>query len=157
MAAVKTLFISVFICLSVFANAQTIAEWNFNSIPNDLDLATGNNLPRIGSGTITNIGFVTNSFENATGSSDPVPSDNTSYSTSNYPNSTENDKTAGIEIAINTTGYVGIVFKFDLSCFQNAANEYVVQYSIDGNTFIDLETIIIAPDNVFPSVEYVVQ
>lgn len=143
----KQIFTSLCILSSLIGNAQLIAEWNFNSNPNDLNLTTGSFMPNVGSGTISNIGFVTHSFDGASGSSDPALTDNTCYSTNNYPNETQNDKSAGIEIAVNTVGVSNIVLKFNIRCLHNSANEYVVQYSTDGINFLDYHTIKIDPIN----------
>ncbi len=141
----KKLYLLVGILISISANAQLIAEWNFNSTPSDFNLNTGVNIPCTGMGTIANVGLVNNQYDFGKGSSDPERIDNTCYSTNNYPNATANDKSAGIEIGVNTTGLSNIVLKFNLKCFHAAANEYVVQYSIDGTTFFDITTINITP------------
>ena len=91
--------------------------------------------------------MVNNSFEDAFGSSDLAPSDNTGYLTSSYPNVAEGNKSAGIELSINTIGYSNIVLKFNIKCAANAANKYIVQYAIDGVSFIDFQSIYVAPNH----------
>ncbi len=140
-----------FLCLlitsiSLYANAQTIAAWKFNSVPADGNSSTGTLLPFVGSGSIVNVGAISNIFFDGVGSSDP-DADNTAYSTFNYPAETDADKSSGIEIAVSTSGHSGIFLRFDMRCFPSAANEYVIQYSTDGIGFNDFQTLSVSPAN----------
>ena len=62
--------------------AQTIAQWNFNSAVADNSTATGITTPSVGSGTIATIGGPAASFASGAangGSSDPATTDNTGW------------------------------------------------------------------------------
>ena len=136
-----TLLFTSFILSNSFC--QTLAEWNFNSVPPDANLSTGSTTVSTGTGTITNIGGIAGSFSTGAVSTDPAPAaDNTGLQTTAYPAATLNNKTAGIEISVNTTGFQSIVLKFDLRLSNTAANTYTIQYSTNGTTFIDFATLV---------------
>lgn len=138
----KKIFTLLFIFICSIVHAQTIVEFNFNSVPPDASTSTGSITPSTGSGTITTIGGVVGSFASGSGSTDPAATDNTAFSTTTYPAATAGNKTAGIEIAVNTTGVNGINLKFDLRLSNTAANTYTIQYSTDGTTFTDFATLV---------------
>lgn len=126
--------------------AQTVlTQWNFN---------TQNASPSTGVGTITNIGGVTNTYASGSatgGSSDPVTptSDNYAYNTKTYPAVSANNKTAGIEFAVNTTGREGIIVGFDVRHSNTASRYLVLQYSTDGATFTDAATFVNTPGDAW--------
>ena len=74
------------------ANADTITQWNFNSVPADTSVATGTVAPNIGSGLISLLNGVTSpSFNSGVGSSDVSLAANSSTTAINinlYANAT---------------------------------------------------------------------
>jgi hypothetical protein len=113
------LFIS-FLFANQFVKAQTtIAQWNFNA---------GSTSPSSGSGSLANVGGITNSFASGNGSTDPIQPGQ-AYSTSTYPAQGTNSGQAGIEITISTIGYKDITISFDHQNSNTAANTVEVQAS----------------------------
>jgi hypothetical protein len=120
----------------------TLTQWNFNSNPADGNTATGIITPSTGTGTITSRGgTVITNFLTGLGSSDPAANaDDSGLDVTGFPNQTSlpgTDKTAGIEIAVSTVGYAGIILKFDQRNANAANNTETIQYSTDGTNFTD--------------------
>jgi len=125
------------------AGADVITQWTFNS-PGpgvDNDPTTGTLSPETGSGTLTTVGGVSNSGFAQGASADTSPTtgsnNNSSFETQGYPPFDAGNKTAGIQIAVNTTGYQDIVFSFHHNQFSSASASFRIQYSTDGTTFSD--------------------
>jgi len=127
----KLLFSLLTIGLTNISISQTvIAHWDFNSVPSDASTSTGSNLPIAGTGTITNIGGVTNSYAAGT-ATDPNTTDNTAYNSTTYPAQGLNPKTAGIQIDFSTVGLTNIALTFEQRMSNTAANTWVLQYTLD--------------------------
>ena len=62
---------------------------------------------------------------------------NSSFETQGYPPFDSSNKTAGIEIAINTSGYQDIALSFEHNQLSGASASFRIQYSIDGVSFTD--------------------
>ncbi len=135
------------------ANAQVITQWNFNSVPEDIpsNTATGTVLPIVGAGTIGVIGGATSVFDGGGGSNDPATNDDSSLRTTTYPAQGTDNKTRGIEIGASTVGYDNIVVTWDVRQSGTSANTIVLQYSIDGTTFVDFQTYVIPTHDTFYS------
>jgi hypothetical protein len=125
------------------ARADVITQWTFNS-PGpgvDNDPTTGTLSPETGLGTLTTVGGVSNSGFAQGASADTSPTtgsnNNSSFETQGYPPFDSGNKTAGIQIAVNTTGYPDIVFSFQHNQFSSASASFRIQYSTDGTTFAD--------------------
>ena len=130
--------------------ADVIAQWNFNSQPPDGMNGTGTNIPSIGIGTASLIGGVTATFSDGTGSSDPATSDDSGWNTTDYPPLSQGNKTAGLEFSTSTVGYSNIVVRWDHRATKTASKYYRLQYSWDGNIFVDYNTpVIIHVDSTF--------
>ena len=142
-------------CSVVFS--QTVAFWDFNSTTNDATTSTGSALPSQGSGTLTNIGGVTNSFSAGT-LTDPNTTDNSGYNSTNYPAQGLNSKTAGIQIDFSTVGLTNILFEFEQRMSNTAANTYVLQYTLDRTVttpvWQDAQTFTFVPGTTTGSVWY---
>ena len=73
-------FASVILAGFYSLGQSVISQWNFNSTINDATTSTGVTTPSIGSGILTNLGGITQSF--ATGNSaDPNTTDNSGCQT----------------------------------------------------------------------------
>jgi hypothetical protein len=126
--------------LPVAARADTLALWNFNSVPTDTSTATGSTLPALGAGTASLLGGVTGSFASGAasgGSSDPTVSDNSGRQTTNYAAQGSGDKTRGMQFLVSTAGYEKLSFSYDLRHSNTAARHEQVQYTLDGIGWID--------------------
>ncbi|MBN2578953.1 MAG: autotransporter-associated beta strand repeat-containing protein [Pirellulales bacterium] len=111
------------------AGAVVITRWNFND---------ENTLPDIGSGTFAMIGGVVQDAELwKDGSSTDPGSPNKAINTTNYPAQGTGNKTAGIEIAVDTTAYDNISVTFDLRTSNTSSRYYRAQYSLDGSSWTD--------------------
>lgn len=112
----------------------TITQWNFNT--SVLTPSTGS-----ATDTLKAIGGITYSFSGAAGSSDPSGG-NLGLSTTNYPASTFDPGTAGIQFDVSTFGYKDIKINFDYKNDALAANTFIIRYSIDGINYFDFTTIV---------------
>src|SRR3954451_20076656 len=93
--------------------ADPIAIFNINSNPPDTSSSTGTNVASLGAGTIQGIGGVTVGYVTG-GGADPATSDDTAFSTKDYPVQGEfNNKTAGIQVNVSTVGFSNIVVRWD--------------------------------------------
>ena len=131
--------------LLAFASALTAARaadvitlWNFNSVVADTNLNTGTLTPSTGSGTVTFIGGMTNTFLGGH-TTDPANAggDNSAVNTGNYPASGTGDKTAGQRFAVSTVGYQNITLSLAFRVSNTGSRFWRVQYSTDGVNFID--------------------
>ncbi len=127
----KLYFSFLFSSFSLLGMAQSnILFWDFNSVPNDAATSTGSNLPALGTGSINVIGGATQTY--ATGNpADLNTTDNSGYQTTGYPSQGNNPKTAGIEVAVNATGYTALKVEFYQRLSNTAANTWVLQYTED--------------------------
>ena len=123
------------------ARGNVISQWTFNSTGVDNDPTTGTLSPETGAGTITTVGGVSNSGFAQGSASDTSPSatgnNNSSFETQGYPPFDQNNKSAGIEIAVSTSGYQDIGLSFEHNQFSGASASFRIQYSTDGVNFTD--------------------
>lgn len=121
------------------ANADTITQWNFNSVPSDATTSTGTKTPIIGAGTISLLNGVTNpGFNSGVGSSDTSPAANNSgYQTETYAAQGAQDKLRGVQYNISTVGFQDITVNYDLRHSNTSSRYEQFQYSLDGTNFID--------------------
>jgi hypothetical protein len=138
-------FILFLIQISAYSQT-TIVQWNFNSNPPDAttNTATGTTAPSTGSGlgSISTFGGTAGAFLGGS-SNDPL-TDNSGWDITTFPANSGapgNNKTAGIEISVNTTGKKDIILTFDQRNANSASNKQTIQYSSDGTTFTDFTTI----------------
>ncbi|KAB2910121.1 MAG: PEP-CTERM sorting domain-containing protein, partial [Dechloromonas sp.] len=124
------------------ASADTIVQWNFNSVVADASTGTGSTLTAVGNGTASLLG-VTGSFASGTangGSSDPAASDNSGWQTTGYAAQGSGNLTRGVQFTLSTAGYENIVFSYDLRHSNTSSRYETVQYSIDGINFTSVAT-----------------
>jgi len=119
-----------------FAQAVTIAQWNFNGP------LTGTLLPALGEGTLRPVGVTTSGFGSGTasgGSSDPVSTSPPNYGWQvwGFPAQGAGDRSSGIQGQIDTTGFGQIDVAFDFRASGASARHQQLQYSLDGSRFID--------------------
>ena len=140
----KRFLLASFVVLATFAQANAsivLTQWNFNgasaaSVPGTAS-SPGTS---VGFGTASLVGGVTSTtFNNGVGSSDLVLTSpaNFGWQTTNYPAIAAADKTAGVQFAVNTTGYQNVIVSWDQRHSNTAANTFRFQYSTNGTTFID--------------------
>jgi hypothetical protein len=113
------------------AQADTLAQWNFNDSNLVVDL---------GAGTAALVGGATTSgFNSGSGSSDPVQP-GIGWSISTFPAQSTGDRTRGAEFTVSTVGYEDVVFSYDMRHSNTASRYETVQFSVDGLSFTDLVT-----------------
>lgn len=128
-----------------------ITRWNFNGTA--ADAVPGGPLsptPSEGNGIASLLNGVTASFSSGVasgGSSDPVTTvpENYGWNTTTYAALGTENKQRGVQFNVSTTNYTGIKFSFDQRLSNTANNTYVVQYTTDGNSWIDAETFTFTP------------
>jgi hypothetical protein len=130
-----------------FANADIIAQWNFNSVPPDASPGTGTTAPSVGIGNASMIAGVMppTTGEFSTGSTnDPASStDDSGWQTTDYPAKETGNKTGGVQFNVSTVGYSNIVVRWDQRVTSTASKYYRFQYSTDGFSFFDSATPIV--------------
>lgn len=108
------------------ANAQTpITQWNFNA---------GNVTPNLGTGTLTLIGGVTESY--ALGNDITPQSTDKGLNTSGYPAQGLASGTAGISAMVSTNGYNNIIVSYDRKGSNTASRWEQFEYTIDGSNWV---------------------
>lgn len=123
----------------VCAQAQPFVLWDFNSVEEDFEPATGTLEPVIGTGTCLVIGGATFDFaatNNPAPNSDPSP-DNSSLRTASYPPQGSGNKTRGVEFRFSTLGYENIQVTWDHRNAPNSSRYWRIQYTLDGETWND--------------------
>lgn len=124
--------------LTAPAQADIISLWDFNSVTADGNTSTGSLLPAIGTGSTAPVGGVTGGFAAGAGSSDPTVGDDSGWSTATYASQGTGDKTRGVQFNVSTVGLKDVVIGYDLRHSNTSSRYELVQYSLDGGTFIDL-------------------
>jgi hypothetical protein len=124
--------------LSANAWANTITLWNFNSQPSDFNPATGTTDPAVGTGVISTVGGATGSFANlAANGSDPENADNSEWRVATWPAQGTANKTAGIQLSVDTTGYENIAVSWDHYNSATGSRFWRVQYTTNGLDYYD--------------------
>ncbi|MFO1190621.1 MAG: PEP-CTERM sorting domain-containing protein [Rhodoferax sp.] len=115
--------------LPVAAQASTIAQWNFND---------GDLIVDLGAGSATYAGGTALAgFNSGGGSSDPVQP-GSGWSISTFAAQGTGDRQRGASFTVSTLGMENIVFRYDMRHSNTAPGHEVVQYSVDGSTFVDI-------------------
>lgn len=124
------------------AQAQVLTQWNFNSPTPDASTGTGTLLPSIGAGTASLVGGTTGSFASGSangGSTDPAgTNDNSGWNITTFAAQGAGDRSRGVQFAVDTTGFTGLVVSWDQRHSNTAARHVQFQYSLDGLGFVDL-------------------
>ena len=125
-------------------NPAVFALWNFNSVPPDANTGTGSTLPAIGSGTASTVGGIAPSFIGGDPVLDPAPvADNSAWTTTTYPASAANNKTAGVQFAVSTAGRQNIAVSYSIRSSNTGGRYFRVQYSTNGGAaFLDSPAVI---------------
>ena len=123
----------------LFTNPVIFAQWNFNSVPADGNTSSGTTVPSVGSGTAAAVGGVAASFVGGDALLDPAPvADNSAWTTTTYPASTVNNKTAGVQFAVSTAGKQNIVIFWSQRSSNTGGKYFRLQYSTNnGASFVD--------------------
>ena len=123
-----TLIAAALSTAALSAQADTLALWNFNDLDATVDQGAGTALV-IG-------GSTTSSFVSDNGSTDPAAT-GSSWSITSFPAAGSGDKTRGFQFNISSAGFEDLVFSFDNRNSNTAARHAVVQYALDGSSFVD--------------------
>jgi hypothetical protein len=152
----KKLFLTLLVggALAATTHAQTIKQWDFNT-PDGL-VATGTVRPLVGSGypaeatagLSTQFGAVAGSA-----TTDPDTGNNSQWrigsvgGTGGFPGATNDNKTAGAQFRVNTSGYENIMVTWDQENSASASRYWRVQYTVNGSDWLDHSTVITALDS----------
>jgi autotransporter-associated beta strand protein len=132
--------------LSLGASADTIALWDFNTVPSDDSFSTGTLLPATGTGIAAPVGVTGGPFFNAAaGSSDPTGADanDSAWRIINFPAQGTANLTAGVEFHVDTTGYENITLQWDQNNAGGSSKYWRVFYSTDnGVTWVPKDLIV---------------
>ena len=126
------------------AQALTLTQWNFNSVPADTSAATCTLIAAIGAGTASLLGGTTNTFASGDangGSTDPVTapsgSNDSGWNTSTYAAQGTGNKSRGVQFLVDTTGFDSVVVSWDQRLSNTASRYTQFQYTTDGTTIVD--------------------
>ena len=111
---------------------ELLVRWTFNA-GEDGNVKTGTLWPEQGMGTIQPIGGVKTAFY--AGSPEDSSEDNSGLGLRNFPPSGKDPRTAGLEIRVPTTGYEGILLRWDWRVSRTAARHLTVLYTTDGENW----------------------
>ncbi|OIP81533.1 MAG: hypothetical protein AUK44_09685 [Porphyromonadaceae bacterium CG2_30_38_12] len=122
---------------NVFSQVE-ITKWEFEG---------GTPSPAVGSGTLTNLGGISNIFSTGI-APNTVSAEGTTgttrgtfgYNTSNYPSASNGAKTAGVQFSVSTIDYKDIQIAADIRHSNTSANKVVLQYTTNGTDWIDATT-----------------
>jgi len=128
-----------------------IGQWTFNSDPPDAAVATGVTTPTIGNGSAALLGATTTETFSAGASQDPAQSgnDNSGWNISDFPSSTTNNKTAGVQFNFSTSGHQQIMLTWRERHSSTSSRYARVQYTTNGTDFNDLNVITTTNADVF--------
>lgn len=126
----KKILLSTFLGFAAGAFSQTAAFWDFNSNPGDANTATGSALPATGTGSVSLLGGVTQTYA-AGNTNDANTADNSAFQTTGYPSQGNGSMTAGVQFDVNLTGKSDISFECWQRLSNTAANTWVLQYTTD--------------------------
>jgi endonuclease/exonuclease/phosphatase family metal-dependent hydrolase len=119
-------------------NLTVIAQWNFNSLTPDTNVATGTTSPSIGAGTATLVGSATATFATGDTTFDPAGStDNSGWNTATYSAQGTGNKTRGAQFAVSTAGYKNIIVSWSSESPSTGSKYGRLQYSTNGLDFAD--------------------
>lgn len=135
----KQLVIAAALMAAGSANADTITQWNFNSVPADTSTATGTLNPNIGTGVISLLnGVTTTGFNSGVGSSDTTSTtDNSGFQTTTYATQGAQNGLRGVQYNVSTLGFSDITVSYDLRHSNTSSRYEQFQYSLDGTNFTD--------------------
>ena len=119
------------------APAQTLAWWNFNSVPSDGEPITGTTAPALGAGAARPAGLAVGSLGVVVGSSDPELADNSNWRFAGFASQGTSNKQCGAEFRVSTEGHENIVFFWDQRNTDTASRYSRVQYTVNGVNWID--------------------
>ena len=133
--------------------SDIISQWNFNSLPPDASTSTGRTAPSMGTGTVTLLGGVTESFV-AGGAKDPASADNSAWSVSKFPQVMVSNRMAGVRFQASTAGFERISIGWSQQNSGSASRYARVQYSTDAVTFEDLPAYAILKESTWTNLVF---
>jgi len=110
-----------------------LATWDFNYT----NVTLASPPPSIGLGLASTLGGITPVFFSGSGSTDPTSSTNAAWGSQGYPSSTANNKSAGVQFAVNTGGFKDLIVRWDERQSNTSSRYKRFQYSLDGVNFVD--------------------
>ena len=137
----KKLVLTVALLAATGANADTITQWNFNSVTPDSATGTGSIIASIGAGSLSALAGVTTTFSSGSangGSTDTAPTaDDSGFQTTGYAAQGAGNKTRGVQFNVSTVGFEDILVSYDLRHSNTSSRYELFQYSLDGTNFVD--------------------
>ncbi len=130
--------------------AEIVAQWNFTSRPPDGSTSTGALSPSVGLGTAIPIGGITSSFSSGS-AADPEP-DNTAWHTTSYPGAATNNRTAGVQFSVDTSGYTNVWLSWAQRHSDTASRYCRLLYTVDGYTWLEGRVIEMTTGGVWSNV-----
>ena len=126
------------------AQALTLAQWDFNSVPADGSAATGTLIAAIGAGTASLVSGTTSTFASGDangGSTDPVTAatgtNDSGWNITTYAAQGTGNGLHGAQFLVDTTGFGDVLVRWDQRLSNTTSRYTQFQYTTDGTTFVD--------------------
>lgn len=143
----KPLLLAAGLLLASAAQADTVALWSYNPDRNG-NFSTKPTYTDHGGASFSTMGNVTTAFASQSGSSDTTPGSQ-ALNTSGYAAQGTGDRTTGVRFSVDTSGFQDIVLTFDQRNSGTASAWTALQYTIDGDNWIEATTFRMTRDGSF--------
>lgn len=127
--------------------ADTLAQWNFNSSPPDDLTSTGSESPSTGAGYASLLGSATASF--VAGAAKDSGPDNSAWSLSKFAGINAGNKSTGVQFSLSTLGFENLVISWYQRNSATASRYARLQYSTDGYAFRDASVVAIYKESAW--------
>jgi hypothetical protein len=142
----KSFLLAAGLLLTGLAQADTVALWSYSADRNGV-YSTKPTYTDNGNASFEALG-VSTTFVSQSGSSDPTAGSQ-ALNTAGYAAQGTGDRTTGVRFSIDTTGFQDIVLTFDQRNSATASSWTALQYTLDGENWIEATTFRMLRDSVF--------
>lgn len=143
--------IAASVALAGGAPLTPFVQWDFNSPTPDAQVSSGSSLASQGAGMASAIGGTTAAFAAGSPGDAGGASDNSGWALGNFASASADNKTRGAQFMFSTVGVKDVMFFFNLRPSGESAAYGVVQYTVDGQNFIDHSSATVGSGNTWYS------
>ncbi|HEY1396509.1 PEP-CTERM sorting domain-containing protein [Roseateles sp.] len=142
----KSILLAAGLLLTGLAHADTVALWSYSPDRGGI-ISTKPTYTDNGNASFDPLGVAT-TFVSQAGSSDTTAG-SMALNTAGYAAQGTGDRTTGVRFSIDTTGFENIVLSFDQRNSATASAWTALQYTLDGENWIEATTFRMLRDSVF--------